>query len=225
MTTTPTARDRQILDHVHRYRLTTREFLQRAFIADGGDGAVNKVIQRLVADGWLRECRLDNGLTYFVLGGQGREAVGAASASGRPFTEQSFPVAYGFLAFCLGQGVRRLTSGEFQQAFPDLYRPRMKTGGYYVDARQSPHRLGTVLLDRGNPPKRILHKLDRLVAQHYRTPTFVELILSGRFCVTIITAWPVKKRLLDSAVKLTVRGPVCVEVATVAELQAFYRRI
>lgn len=218
-------RDRQILDHVHRYRLTTREFLQREFFPDAGDSAVSKVVSRLVSARWLRECRLTNGVTYYLLGRQGREAVGAVGKSGRSFTEQSFPAAYGCLAFCMGQGVRRLTSAEFQAGFPELCRQRMKTGGYYVDARQSPCRLGTVLLDRGNPPKRMLRKLDRLFAQYYQSPAFVKRIQEGRFCVTIMTAWPDKKRLLETAIKQAVRRPKRVEVATVTELQAFYRRI
>ena len=225
MTTTPTDRDRQILDHVYRYRLTTREFLQREFFPDAGDSAVSKVVGRLVGAGWLREYRLGNGVTYCVLGRQGREAVGASAKRGRRFTEQSFPAAYGFLAFCVGQSVRRLTSAEFGTAFPELCRERMKTGGYYVDARQPAGRLGTVLLDRGNHPKQLLRKLDRLLVQHYRSPGFVALIQAGRFCVTIITAWPVKQRMLETAVKLAVHGPARVEVTTVPELQAFYRRI
>ncbi|MDZ4779947.1 MAG: hypothetical protein SGJ19_06825 [Planctomycetia bacterium] len=225
MTTTPNDRDRQILHHVYRYRLTTREFLQREFFEGAGDSAVCKVVSRLVSAGWLRERRLTNGLTYYILGAQGRQAAGASAKSGRKFTEQSFPVAYGFLAFCSAEGVRRLTTVEFQSAFPELCRERMKTGGYYVDSRQAPCRLGTVLLDRGNPPKLMLRKLDRLLAQHYRTPAFATLIQSGRFCVTIMTAWPAKQRLLESAIKLTVRGAARIEVATVSELQAFHRRV
>lgn len=224
MTTTPSDRDRQILNHVHRYRLTTREFLQRACFEDASESAVAKVVTRLVRSRLLRERRLATGLTYYVLGPQGQQAVGAAPHSGRKFTEQSFPVAYGFLAFCLSAGVRRLTAAEFQTAFPELCRERMKAGAYYVDAQQTPCRLGTVLLDRGNPPKQILRKLDRLLAQHYRTPAFAALIQSRRFCVTIITASPVKKRLLDSAVKQTVRGPAHIEVVVVSELQAIYGR-
>lgn len=225
MTTTPTTRDRQILDHVRRYRLSTREILQRAFFADAGESAVSKVVGRLVTTGWLRECRLASGLTYYVLGRQATEAVDTPARRGRPFTEQSFPTAYGFLAFCVEQHVRRLTSDEFAAAFPELCRERMKTGGYYIDVREPACRLGTVLLDRGNPPKAILRKLDRLLAQHYRSPAFAALIQSGRFWITIMTAWPAKQRLLENAVKLTRRGPARIEVVTVPELQAFYRRI
>jgi hypothetical protein len=223
--TTFTARDRHILHHVQRYRLTTRDVLKRLFFSQAGESAVSKVLARLVADGALCGCRLGNGFGYYVLGRQGMDAVGATAASGRPFSEQTLPVAFGFLAFCITSGVRRLTADEFRRAFPLLCRDRMKAGSYYVDARSTPHRLGTVLVDRGNPPKLILHKLQRLSAQQYRAPAFAELIQTGRFCVTILTAWPLKQRLLDSAIRLAFRGPLRVEVATVPELQAFYRRI
>ncbi|RIK76993.1 MAG: hypothetical protein DCC67_13220 [Planctomycetota bacterium] len=223
--TKPSLRDRQILDHVARYRLSTREFIQRHFFAEAGKSAVSKVVGRLVADGYLRVCRLANGFHYYVVGQQGREFTDAASDADRPFTEQSFPLAYGFLAFCSAHGVRRLTSSEFQTTFPELCRPRMKTGSFYADARHTPARLGTVLVDRGNPPKLIIRKLQRLLAQHYRLPNFAQRIQAGQFCVTILTAWPLKQRLLASAVKLGFRAALPVEVVTVPELQLFYRRV
>jgi hypothetical protein len=223
--TMPSLRDRQILDHVARYRLSTSQFIQRQFFPEAGKSAVSKVVGRLVAEGCLRECRLANGFSYYVLGRAGRELVAAAAEADRPFTEQSFPLAYGFLAFCLAHGVRRLTSSEFQLKFPEHCRPRMKTGSFYADARQTPARLGAVLVDRGNPPKLILRKLQRLLAQHYRLPNFAARIQAGQFCVTILTAWPLKQRLLATAVKLGLRAAAPVEVVTVSELQLFYRRV
>lgn len=220
-----TARDRQILKHVERYRLTTRDVVHRLFFSEAGESAVSKVLRRLVADGALRACRLANGFGYYVLARKGSDEIGATTAASRPFSEQTLPVAFGFLAFCVESGARRLTADEFRDAFPRLCRERMKAGSYYIDARSTPHRLGTVLVDRGNPPKLILRKLLRLSTQHYRAPAFADLIQTGRFWVTILTAWPLKKRLLDSAIRLAFRGPLRVEVAAVPELQAFYRRI
>lgn len=181
--TTPSVRDRQILDHVHRYRLTTRACLQQQFFAGAGPSAASKVVGRLVANGYLRECALASGFSYYVLGREGRELVAAPADADRPFTEQSLPLAYGFLAFCVAHGVRRLTSAEFLSAFPEHARPRMKTGSYYADARHTPARLGTVLVDRGNPPKLILRKFHRLLTQHYRLPNFAERIQAGQFAL------------------------------------------
>lgn len=223
--TKPSLRDYQIIDHVARYRLSTIPFIQQHFFPDTGKSAVSKVIGRLVDNDYLRGCRLANGFNYYVVGRQGRELTGAAADADRPFTEQTFPVAYGFLAFCSAHSIWRLTSSEFQSMFPEHCRPRMKTGSYYTDVRHTPARLGTVLVDRGNPPKLILRKLERLRIQHYRLPKFAERILAGEFCVTILTAWPLKQRLLTTAVHLGLRAAVPVEVVTVPELQFFYRRV
>ena len=220
-----TNRDIAILDHVHRYRLTTPDFLRQRFFPDATPSAVSKVTTRLVVEKCLLERQLRPGFRYYVLGGRGAAMVGAEPRSARRFTEQSLPLAYGLLAFCSANGLVRLTSREFQAAFPELASAQSQTSGYFRDTRDEPTRLGMALLDRGNPPKEILRKLNRLILQRYRNPSFLSLIQSGLFSITILTAWPVKQRYLLSALRQATRGPTRLQVEVVPELQLFYRRI
>ena len=181
--------------------------------------------RRLVARKQLLDRPLRPGFRYFVLGPRGAALVGADPRSVRRFSEQSLPPAYGLLAFCTSLGLVRMTSREFQAAFPDLVSPQAKTSGYFHDPREGHARLGMTLLDRGNPPKQILRKLDRLILQRYRNPSFLSLIQAGQFSITIITAWPMKQQYLLSAVRQAASGPTRVHVEVVPELQLFYRRI
>ena len=145
--------------------------------------------------------------------------------SARRFTEQSLPLAYGLLAFCIANQLVRLTSREFQDEFSELASVQSQTSGYFRDTREDQARLGMVLLDRGTPPKQILRKIDRLILQRYRNPSFLSLIQSGLFSITILTAWPVKQQYLLSALRKAARGPTRLQVEVVPELQLFFRRI
>jgi hypothetical protein len=220
-----TSRDLDILHHVARYRLTTRDVLQREFFSEASPSAVGKVAARLISGGWLRERRLASQWSYFVLGQAAISLLGVPKNARRPFTEQSFPLAYGYLVFCIERGLRRLTADEFQRQFPELCRRRSAAGGYYLDARSAPCRLGTVILDRGNPPKNLLRKIDRTIRQRYSIPGFVPLIQNGWFSITILTAWPVKQKYLESAIRIAHKSTVPVDVVTASALQQFFRRI
>jgi len=220
-----TSRDDAILDHVHRYRLSTPDFLQREFFPGSTPSAVSKVTARLVAESYLIDRQLRPGFRYYVLGGRGAALLGADPRSARRFTEQSLPLAYGLLAFCIANGLIRLTSSEFQESFPELVSARSQTSGYFRDTREDRPRLGMVLLDRGSPPKQILRKIDRLILQRYRNPSFLSLIQSGHFSITILTAWPVKQQYLLSALRRLAGGPTRLQVEVVPELQLFFRRI
>lgn len=222
---TLTQRDLEILHHVARYRLTTREVLQQEFFPGASPSAVGKVVARLISGGWLRQRRLASQWSYFVLGQAAISQLGVPKTARRPFTEQSFPLAYGYLVFCIERDLRRLTADEFQRQFPELCRRRSASGAYHLDPRTTPCRLGTVILDRGNPPKNLLRKIDRAIRQRYAIPGFVPLLQNGWFSITILTAWPVKQKYLESAMRIAHKSSVPVDVVTVPALQQFFRRI
>ena len=112
-----------------------------------------------------------------------------------------------------------------RRIFRNWSRAQSQTSGYFRDTRDDRARLGLALLDRGNPPKQILRKFDRLILQRYRNPSFLSLIQSGLFSITILTAWPVKQRYLLSALRQAAKGPTRLQVEVVPELQVFFRRI
>lgn len=225
MQSTPTDRDLEILRHVARYRLSTRELLQQLFFPDATPSAVYKVVARLEKSKLLRECRLSVGFSYYILGRRAADYLPAEPKSRQRFTEQSFPLAYAYASFCVAHNLRRLTSAEFSRCFPELCEPGKPTGIYYVDDRRQPSRIGTVLLDRGNSPRNIVRKLQRLMRQRYKTPAFASLIQNGWFCVTILTCWPLKQEYLQSVVQQSIRSPISIDIVTVSELEQFYRKV
>ena len=60
-------RDRKILDHVARYRLTINQVLHRLFFPDNGQSAVAKVTGRLCSAKRLAKFKLRHPRVYFTL--------------------------------------------------------------------------------------------------------------------------------------------------------------
>lgn len=219
------SRDEQILDYVHRFRLSTREFLHREFFAALGPTAVAKVVARLTGADYLREHLLSADFRYFVLGRRAARERGLDGRLCRRFTEQSFPVAYGLAAYCLKNSFPKPTAAEIHAMFPELADAAAHDGLYFRDTHDGVDRLAMPLLDRGNNPRTIFKKLERLITQRQRHAEFFRMIRDGRFCITILTAWPEKQRYLSSAVRMQARGPVHVRVECVPELQRLFPRM
>lgn len=219
-------RDLQIIAHVARYRLTTRSFIRELFLPAGSDNAANKVVARLVRARWLTDRTSGRGFSYLTLGTQAPlQMAGQPAPRVGSFAEQSLPLAYGLLAYCVRQGFQRITRREFTEAFPELAAVQCQNSHFFVDNSADVYRLSTVLLDRGNAPRDLLRKLNRLAQQRYRLPAFLDLIRCRRFLITIITAEPRKARLLEQAIEQNFRGRTQVKVAVVDELRGFFRRI
>ena len=64
----PTSRDRLLLDHVVRYRLTALAAIKNNVLPRLSRNALNKITNRLCAVGLLRKYTLLHPVKYFVLG-------------------------------------------------------------------------------------------------------------------------------------------------------------
>ncbi len=93
-------RDYDILDHLRRYRLTTREVLHRLFFADCEPNAVTKVTSRLVDHGFLNRYELYTGRSYYVIGPESAKLLGISLKKCKPLGTQALPREYGILLFC-----------------------------------------------------------------------------------------------------------------------------
>lgn len=211
-------RDLRILEHTFRYRLTTQDFLHRLFFADALLNAATKVTSRLTDLGWLGRHDMPRGRTYFVPGGRAREAFGMPSHVARPFSEQTLPTAYGVLAYCVSSGNVRLTERDFRTHLPHLADEGLTHNAHVIDRTQSPHRLALLIVDRDNPPERLILKATRAVRKRLDRPGYDELILKDRFSITIITAAEEKQAAVQRLVARREDRSVPVSVAVAPEL-------
>lgn len=216
-----TARDRQLLEHVSRYRLATDAIFRKCYFPDVQDhGPVRKVAGRLVARKYLREFSFGNRVSYYVLGPRGCRALDLKAREPRPFTEQSLPAALAIAYFCAARALNRLTASEFHRGYPELCRPGLRSSAYFMEDTPRGLFVGFVLIDRATPPRRMMNKIRRAIAQRYKLKKFAELMQARRFFIVVLTGFPAKKKELEEAIADKHRGPVAVRVEVVPELGA-----
>jgi hypothetical protein len=218
-------RDRKVIEHVARFRLSTDDVLRRLFFAGvAGVNAVQKVTGRLAADAWLRRQPLGGQRHYYVPGRRAAEAFELPRRRTGRFSEQTLPVAVAVLYHCAERNVCPYTEREFSLQFPDLYFAGHHRTTYFLDSSTGVARIATFLVDRGNSPRRLRMKLSRIIKQRYVLPNFRDLIAKRRFAVRILTAFPAAKDAIDADVQARHCGPVAVTVEVVPELAAFLTR-
>jgi hypothetical protein len=211
-------RDRRILEHVIRYRLTIQEFLHRLFFADAQLNAVTKVTSRLTDAGWLARHELPRGRSYFVPGGRAVEAFSLPPGCTRPFSETTLPTAYGVLAYCVGSGNVRLTARDFETHLKALAVKGLIKDPHVIDKACQPHRLSLLIVDRDNTPERLLTKVARAVSKRHDEAAYERLIEEGRFSVTIVTATAEKQAATARLAERREDRSVPVSVAVAPEL-------
>jgi hypothetical protein len=69
------SRDREIIDHVCRYRLTTIAALRRTLTGNLTRKAVSKIVHRLCDAGYLQAYTLTHPTRYYVLGTQSAKSL------------------------------------------------------------------------------------------------------------------------------------------------------
>lgn len=196
-------RDYEILDHLRRYRLTTREVLQRQFFSDLELNAVTKVTSRLVDHGFLNRYDLYSGHSYFVIGPEATKLFGVSPKKCKPLGTQALPREYGILLFCcMAETPReRLLVSELQKKLPDFTGKHTDCGHYYLDHDGSMVRLANMRVDQGGPPDHVARKCrDDLEMQMRHTPVRT-LVEQDRFMVAIITATDEKAAAIKEALK------------------------
>ena len=153
-------RDYEILDHLRRYRMTTREVLHRLFFSDSELNAVTKVTSRLVDHGFLNRYELYSGRSYFVVGPESAKLFGLSPKKCKAIGTQALPREYGILLYCCMASTprERLLVSELQQKIPNFTGKRSDCGHYYLDHDGENVRLAHIRVDQGGPPDHVVRK-------------------------------------------------------------------
>ncbi|MBI1315078.1 hypothetical protein GC176_27620 [bacterium] len=170
-----------ILEHLDRYRLTTLPILERLDALQSTRRTTwCQQLHHLRRSGRIGTAPLFHNRDYFY-----------PAATDRPHSEISKIRHYAMAAFCcLGSVPReRLTAADFQQHFPDLYRPEGRLS-YCMEITSGRPRLEFLRVDTAGHGRwdRIIATARSDVSSHREHAAFQRLIQAGQFCVTILTA-------------------------------------
>jgi hypothetical protein len=113
-----TWRDRAIMNHVLRYRLTTVNVVERAVLQQYSRNAVAKCINRLCESLHLLRQTLVHPLRYYILGPAGYTALGARVPRQVTLGPQALPSEYAVLLYslCGNQQRERLLASEVRES-------------------------------------------------------------------------------------------------------------
>jgi hypothetical protein len=192
-----TERDRAVLDHIRRYRITVSRTLQEQF-CDRSENAAKKLVARL-RDYVASETLVGNSV-YYRLTPLGARLLGAPEEIAQPLGVQALPRAFGVLAFCCnGQTQRwRYTRPEFGEDFPELAEEMLKNDYYldfYMDSDGMTVRLGHILVDLGGSCEQILKKCRGRIRRYQRT------IPAELFAIAIVVPSDEKRQGIKDALK------------------------
>lgn len=189
-------RDRQILDHVRRFRLTTNEVVQKLFLPNQQLNAVTKVTARLASSGLLRSFPLYHPRTYFTLGDEGAAYLGMPENRALPLGPQSLPTEFAVLSYAtLGRGYReRLTREELSERYSISDRGLIEQP--YTDTDGV---LELIRVDLGGAPDHIARKCKRDVELRVDSNEFRPVLEAGHFRLVVVTCTQEKSAAISSA--------------------------
>ncbi len=221
-----------LLKHMERYRIGLTKFCwmaARTQQASITQTEVKTTLIRLSRDaGYLARAPLFGSQSYFYLS---RKYVRQSGGSdyvhhGRPLGEAEKLTAYAMLRTCFANGEparRKLTAIDFEDHFPQLAdelgvsHKSSKADRYYLAG----DRLGYLRVDRGGRGRwdRVLGYCDRDITKHSGTPGCRQLVDSGFFELTLVTATSQKaRRLRQAEFERPIHDKVTVHVLVVPEL-------
>ena len=181
-------RDRRIVEHVVRHRITTHEVLHKLFFAGQQPNAVVKVTTRLCDTGHLRGFTLYHPRTYYRLGLQAAQQLGLPMHRTLPLGPQSLPTEYATLAYAtLGSHYhRRLTTQELVELCPWLPRPLPEQPHCLDESGRQP-RLEAIRVDLGGRPDHVARKCDADIQSRDHFQAFKSFLKQHRFGLVVVT--------------------------------------
>lgn len=198
-------RDRNVIKHIARYRMTVKEALLRMpCFENSSEEVVKKALGRLRRGGYVSSKPLYENRSYWHLTPRGANEALEHERLGAPLKEEPKRRAFAILSFCcLGDTPRtRLTPREFKEKFPSFYVPGDRVD-YYLDKERKVARLGYIRVDsRGLSSRwtRIIGQLHRDIQKRADRPAFRDLILQRRFAIAVLTATEEKAERLQELV-------------------------
>lgn len=210
-----TERDEAILDHLHRYRITTIEVLHRLFWKPETTlNAVSQVLARLGAH--VRGVDLGNRSFYQL-------TAEAAREFGEDEDFAKFPGAtslarhFAMLEFCCLADERRehITARELRERFPS-FNGRGIARNAYFHTQDVPAKLGWLEVDCGNHAATRAKKCLRQFVKRYEAEElgFRRLADSGQFSIALVTTSPGKKLALERALQKLDPFPISIHISS-----------
>lgn len=196
-----------VLEHVSRYRLTTRVGWRGAWeLRRFDDAAIAKVVRRLVRAGILRSRVLYGSIHAFELDGAGAELLSLPKERTNPFSDVATVRAYAQLLFAT-TGKRKYVLADHRldsprQAVPieslSLPYKHICAWGFFFDP-ETPNLWSQLFLDRtlNTQPNRIAQRLRRTAIKLRNHPFWNGKIESGEFCLSVITPTAIRAVLIQ----------------------------
>lgn len=195
-------RQRRIIEHVLRHRISTNAAIRRHVCPQLTPNAVSKLTAAFCRNGVLACHPLFPPLVYFTLGKQAAAERGLPLRRTLPLGPQALPIEYGVLAYAaLGSGNHlRLTSDELQRLLPGV-------PGSLLDAPYSLDENGTptpvlelIRVDLGGSADHVARKCAADLRLRKTEPAFGAWIKEARLRLVIVTGAPDKAAAIRTAV-------------------------
>ncbi len=192
-------RDRSILEHVARYRLTTLEALRSVVLPKLSRNALNKITGRLCKLGFLKKYKLLHPQKYYILGERGVRSLGVGAHRAAPLGSQSLPHEFALLAFAtLGTTQHlRLNAVEVRQHCPWLPLSLAMAPHFLDDAGV----VELVRVDLGGPAHHVARKCAADLSIRSRIAEFPPFVAAHRFRLVVITISTGKSTAIQKALK------------------------
>jgi hypothetical protein len=195
-------RDRRILEHVARYRLSTNDVLRKLFFSARRPNAVTKVTARLCRAGLLSKFVLYHPRLYFTVGPQATQRLGLPQRRSAPLGPQSLPTEYAVLAYATrSQKVHpRLSAAELRQQYAWLP-VALREFPYCLDRDMDPPALELVRVDLGGKPDHVARKCHADLQHRRPLPEFERLLHDQRFHLVVVTGTAEKAAAIRTAIE------------------------
>ena len=196
-------RDYEILDHISRYHMTTREVLHELFFNESELNAVTKVTSRLVEYQFLNGYDFHSGKKYFVFGPAGAKLFGISPKKCAQLGPQALVEKYGILQFCCATDVPRekLLVHELTEHLQTLKGKHLGAGTFYLDQQGPQLRLAQMRVDHGGPAAHVVRKCRSDLETRLALPQIAELVAHKQFMLAIITSSEQKVRDIQEALQ------------------------
>jgi hypothetical protein len=194
-------RDRMILDHVVRYRLTVNQVLQKLFFPDNDQSAVSKVTGRLCRAERLAKFKLHHPRVYFTLAAAEAQNRGLSNTRAQPLGPQSLPTEYAVLAYATLGSVqhRRLAASELEQSWPWLP-PETLDSPHCIDESAGHPVLEMIRVDLGGKPDHVARKCYADIQARRSATPFESFVRQGRFRLVVVAGTREKAAAIQAAI-------------------------
>lgn len=221
-----TDRDRKILHHVKRYRMTTPEILHRAFFADKKPDAVISTLRRLCGKApkyhYLRPETLFGKRKYYRLTALGADAIDENRDVAARLGIQARASRYAILWFMheLGTGARAsFNPRDFPEQF-DLKGQRLPRNSFYIEEASQELRMGFILVNLRSDPLRVARKCADLLTRFLRNGWFDEFFAERRFVMTVLTVTEGRKNAIREHLERAIQEVLAVPLARLDRRQS-----